>query len=128
MPYSNSQKLMEKVLSDPRYKGKHVIVVAGQVFTANTGDGAAKLLEKLDEQYPQETPEITYIPDANSLIFWIATRCRRYWGGNFSWRLWRLTFRQTILLIFLTGRSAKQFEFSKCNPVVSARGGLLPGS
>lgn len=34
--------LMQKIMSDPRYKGKHVIVVGEKVFTANTGDGGGE--------------------------------------------------------------------------------------
>lgn len=62
--------LMQKVLNDPAYKGKHVIVVAGKIFTANTGEGAAKILDKVERDYPDEMPEITYIPDADTLILW----------------------------------------------------------
>lgn len=59
---------MEQILSDPAYKGKHVIVVAGKVFTANTGEGASKILDEVDRQYPDAVPEIAYIPDADTLI------------------------------------------------------------
>jgi len=62
------QQLMEKILSDPQYKGKHVIVVAGEIFTANTEDGAGKILDTIQEKYPDEVPAITYIPDADTLI------------------------------------------------------------
>lgn len=61
---------MEKILNDTAYKGKHVIVVAGRIFTANTGEGAAKILEQVERDYPDEIPEITYIPDADTLILW----------------------------------------------------------
>lgn len=60
--------LMEEVLNDPQYKGKHVVVVAGKVFTARTGEGAAKILDEVDEQYPDDIAAITYIPDADTLI------------------------------------------------------------
>jgi hypothetical protein len=66
-----NQEIMEQVLSDPQYKGKHVIVVAGQIFTANTGDGAGKILDEVDEKYPDKTAAITYIPDADTLILWL---------------------------------------------------------
>lgn len=62
------EELMEEVLSDPQYKGKHVVVVAGKVFTARTGEGAAKILDEVDEQYPDDVAAITYIPDADTLI------------------------------------------------------------
>jgi len=61
-------KIMLKVLSNPKYKGKHVIVVADKIFTANTGDGAGDILKSVRQQYPKETPAVTYIPDADTLI------------------------------------------------------------
>ena len=67
-----SQKpTMINVMSDPRYRGKHVIVVAGKVFTARTGNKASKILEEIRHKYPKEIPEITYIPDADTLILWL---------------------------------------------------------
>lgn len=61
---------MEKVLNDPRYRGYHVIVVAGKVFKAKTGEGASKILDDVRKKYPKEIPEITYLSDADSLILW----------------------------------------------------------
>lgn len=66
--HTAQEELMEQVLSDPQYKGKHVVVVAGKVFTARTGEGAAKILDDVDEQYPDDVAAITYIPDADTLI------------------------------------------------------------
>jgi len=65
-----NQGIMEQVLNDPQYKGKHVIVAAGKIFTANTGEGAGDILDRVREQYPDEISEITYIPDADTLILW----------------------------------------------------------
>lgn len=62
---------MKDVIESPRYKGKHIIVVAGKVFTAKTGEGALKILEKVEKKYPDEIPAITYIPKADSLILWL---------------------------------------------------------
>ena len=44
---------MEKVLGDPRFRGKHVIVVGGKVFTAKTGEKASKILAEVRRKYPQ---------------------------------------------------------------------------
>lgn len=65
---NQNQKIMEKVLNDPRYKGKHVVVVASKIFTANTGDGISKILDRLDKKYPNEIPNIAYVPEVESLI------------------------------------------------------------
>lgn len=71
MKKQSAKHTMINIMSDPRYRGKHVIVVAGKVFTASTGDGASKILEKIRHKYPKETPAITYIPDADALILWL---------------------------------------------------------
>lgn len=57
-------------MSNPNYKGKHIIMVKGKVFTAKTGEGASKILEEVRRKYPKEIPAITYIPDADALILW----------------------------------------------------------
>lgn len=62
---------MVRVMSDPRYRGKHVVVIAGKVFTAASGTKANKLLDKLEKEYPKETPAITYIPKSDTLILWL---------------------------------------------------------
>lgn len=59
---------MEEVMDNPRYRGYHVIVVAGKVFKARTGEGASKILHEVRGKYPKQIPEITYLPDADSLI------------------------------------------------------------
>jgi hypothetical protein len=64
----NHKEEMLKIMSNPRYRGKHVIAVAGRVFTAKTGAGASKIFAKVRKQYPDKIPAITYIPDADSLI------------------------------------------------------------
>jgi len=60
---------MEKVFGKPKYKGKHVIVIAGQIYTASTGKQAQKILEKAHRQYPRQSPSITYIPKADTLTY-----------------------------------------------------------
>lgn len=60
---------MVRVMSNPRYRGKHVVVVAGKVYTATSGAKANKLLDKLEREYPKETPAITYIPKSDTLGF-----------------------------------------------------------
>lgn len=62
---------MIKIMSNPRYKGRHIVVVAGKVFAAKTGKEASKILDKLEKKYPKEIPAITYIPKADSLILWL---------------------------------------------------------
>lgn len=61
---------MESVLKSPIYRGYHVVVVAGKVFKAKTGERAAEILKKVRQKYPKEIPAVTYIPDADTLILW----------------------------------------------------------
>lgn len=63
--------LMEKVFADPKFKGKHVIVVGGKIFVAATGKQAGRILDKVHKKYPDETPAITYIPKSELLILWL---------------------------------------------------------
>ena len=62
---------MMEIFQNPRYRGKHVILAAGKVYTAKTGDGAAEILRKLRKIKPAVTPEIAYLPKAHSLILWM---------------------------------------------------------
>jgi hypothetical protein len=62
---------MTDIFANPRYRGKHVILAAGKVFTAKTGEGAAEILRKLEKKYPEVTPEVAYLPKAHSLILWM---------------------------------------------------------
>ena len=66
-----SQLTMINIMSDPKYRGKHIIMIAGKVFTAKTGTQANKILDELEKKYPNQTPAITYIPKADTLILWL---------------------------------------------------------
>ena len=57
---------MSDIFKNPRYRGKHVILAAGKVYTAKTGEGAATILKKLEKTHPHITPEIAYLPKARS--------------------------------------------------------------
>jgi hypothetical protein len=59
---------MLQIMNNPRYRGKHVIVIANKIFTAKTGTQVNKVLDKLEKKYPKATPAITYIPKSDSLI------------------------------------------------------------
>lgn len=62
---------MADVFKDPRYRGKHVVLTRGQVYTARTGNKALELLEKLEKKYPGATPEVAYLPKARFLVLWL---------------------------------------------------------
>ncbi len=59
---------MSDIFKNPRYRGKHVILAAGRIYTAKTGEGASEILRKLEKDHPKVIPEVAYLPDARSLI------------------------------------------------------------
>lgn len=61
---------MPKIFQNPRYRGKHIILAAGKVYTAKTGGEAIKILKKLEKLHPDVIPEVAYLPKARSLILW----------------------------------------------------------
>lgn len=60
-----------KMLSSPKYKGKHLIIVKNKVFTAKTGQEAARIFKEVIKRYPKEKPTITYVPKENMLILFV---------------------------------------------------------
>lgn len=62
---------MMDIFKNPRYRGKHVILAAGKIYTAKTGEGASEILKKVRKKYPGLTPEVAYLPKAHSLILWM---------------------------------------------------------
>lgn len=68
-PMAMSKKLtMHDVFQNPRYRGKHVVLAEGKVYTANTGEGALKILKKLEKTAPDTVPEVAYLPKTRTLI------------------------------------------------------------
>jgi len=65
---SLDESILRKVNKDPKYSGKHVIIIGGKVYTANSGKKHAKLIMKLVKEYPKETPLVAYIPKEDTLI------------------------------------------------------------
>lgn len=66
----NTKKItMETAMDDPKNRGYHIIVAAGKLFKARTGEGASKILDQTRKRYPKEIPSYTYLPDADSLIY-----------------------------------------------------------
>jgi len=62
---------MMDVFKNPRYRGKHIVLAAGKIYTAKTGEGAADILRKIRKIHPDVTPEVAYLPKAHSLILWV---------------------------------------------------------
>ncbi|MEK9165672.1 MAG: hypothetical protein AAB525_02330 [Patescibacteria group bacterium] len=64
--------LLSKIYHNPKYKGKHIIIIDDKIYDRKTGQGKTKLLNKLLLKYPHQVPTITYIPQADSLILFLA--------------------------------------------------------
>ena len=60
--------LISQAYRNPKYQGKHIIVIGGKIYAAKTGKESARQLEELLKKYPKETPSITYIPKVDTLI------------------------------------------------------------
>lgn len=55
-----------KALGDPKYRGKHLLLVEGKVVAAGSWK---KVSDSLDKVYEAgKTPTLTYIPRADTLI------------------------------------------------------------
>jgi len=63
-----SQSFLSKIYKNPKYSGKHIIVIGKKVFAKKTGAAKSKLLEKLIKKYPKDTPIVSYIPKEDTLI------------------------------------------------------------
>jgi len=62
------KNLISKVYKNPKYKGRHIIIIGGKIYATKTGRAKTEILEKLLKKYPKEVPTITYIPTEDSLI------------------------------------------------------------
>lgn len=62
---------MHDIFSNPRYRGKHVVLIANKIFTAKTGPGVSQIIDKVRIKYPNEIPEVAYLPKARTLILWM---------------------------------------------------------
>lgn len=63
---SKEEKTLEKHKEELR--GKHVVVVGEEIYSAATQRGAETMLKKVRQKYPQKTLLYTYIPAEDLLI------------------------------------------------------------
>ncbi len=59
------------IFTNPLYRGKHIVMIAGKIFTAKTGRDASRIFNKVTRKYPGKTPTITYVPKEDALILWL---------------------------------------------------------
>ena len=61
---------IKKVLANPRYKGKHLIITRRRVFATTTAKETAKLFDRATKQHPHQKLTLAYIPREDTLITW----------------------------------------------------------
>lgn len=67
-----NQKLIEKLLSaavEEKYYGKQVVVIGGEARILPEDDReSVKLVEKLEEKYPNQIPHLVFVPRPETYI------------------------------------------------------------
>lgn len=63
-----SSTFIGKIYRNPKYSGKHIIIMDDKVYATKTGQAKSDLLKKLLKKHPKKTPTITYIPKEDTLI------------------------------------------------------------
>lgn len=66
----NGLRILERVSANPRYRGKHLIIVESKVFVARSAAEAPRLFDRVMRAHPRATPTLVYIPRADALILW----------------------------------------------------------
>jgi hypothetical protein len=56
------------VLRTPAYRGRHVILVHGKIYSASSRAEMRRLFDKAVKEFPGETPLLAYIPRADALV------------------------------------------------------------
>lgn len=67
-PAYDSKSQMEQVFKDPKYRGKHVAISGGKIYTSSTGSRMAKILDRLYKKHPRHVPHISYVPKPRIVI------------------------------------------------------------
>lgn len=66
---SKEERILKKHQEELR--GKHVVVVGEDIYSASTQKGAETMLKKARKDHPKKTPLYTYIPAEELLILWL---------------------------------------------------------
>ena len=67
-PSTSTDRLIAKVYASPRYQGKQVIIIHGNLVPRARGAAGTKQLRTLLKRYPKDTPTIVFVPNADTLI------------------------------------------------------------
>jgi hypothetical protein len=67
----NDRRMLTQVYANPRYRGKHLIIVGSEVFVARSAADAPRLFDRVIQTHPRSTPTLVYVPKADALILWL---------------------------------------------------------
>lgn len=59
---------MAQIMQNTRYRGKHLIIADGKLYTAKTGEKASEILEQVRKKNPNVVPEVAYMPKTKYII------------------------------------------------------------
>ena len=65
---TSSDALLRKVLRTPSYRGKHVILVHGRIYSASSRAEMRRVFDQAIREFPGETPLLAYVPRADALV------------------------------------------------------------
>jgi len=69
--HKDGRHLLKRVYTNPRYRGKHLIIIGNEVFVARSAADAPRLFERVMRSHPHTTPTLAYVPQADTLILWV---------------------------------------------------------
>ncbi|MBI1992692.1 MAG: hypothetical protein HYS71_05625 [Candidatus Omnitrophica bacterium] len=61
-------RLLRRLVANPRYRGKHLIVIEDKVFVARSAADAPRLFDRVTRRHRRSTPTLLCIPKADALI------------------------------------------------------------
>lgn len=70
MPKKNSLDIL-RVMANPKYRGRHLVMITGKVFAAKTAKEARKIFDRVTKKYHNQTPTITCVPKVDTLILYL---------------------------------------------------------
>jgi len=70
----NGHQVLVRVYANPRYRGKHVIVVDDKIFVARSATDAPRLFDRVTRAHPRSVPTLVYVPQADALVLELASQ------------------------------------------------------
>ena len=61
-------QILRKVYADPKYSGRHLVIVGRKIYAARTGREANRLLHRVMKERPKEAPLLVDVPGADTLL------------------------------------------------------------